>query len=391
MAGELTSEAAALLERVRRLVPALAADAEEAERLRRPTDAQIRALEETGVFRMMVPRAYGGLELDLDAFLEVGLALAEADVSIAWVTTFCIEHNWMLCQFPESFQKELYGSVDWVLAPAVIAPTGRATPEPGGYRMTGRWAWGTGAMHASWAIVGCLTDEAMTPESMRFMALPMSDVRIDDVWHVDGMCATGSNDLVIEDVFVPEGRSVSMPDLMNGQAHGATLHPSPLYHTPMIPILLMAASMPLIGRAVVVAREFGLALKKKVRLTTPGSTVAERPAAQMRLAQASLEARQAELLLRDVAAEVCARRNQATPLERARWSSSIAHAVHQARRVIQGVAEASGGSSHFLTHPLQRSLRDVAVASSHIAFDRDAQRELYGRLLLGLEPSIAIS
>jgi alkylation response protein AidB-like acyl-CoA dehydrogenase len=111
----------------------------------------------------------------------------------------------------------------------------------------------------------------------------------------------------------------------------------------------------------------------------------------MRLAQATLEAHQAELLLRDVAAEVCALRNHATLLDRARWSASIAHAVHQARRVIQDVAEASGGSSHFLTHPLQRSLRDVAVASSHMAFDRDAQRELYGRLLLGLEPSIAIS
>ena len=91
--SELTTEATEILERVRALVPALADDAAEAERLRRPTDAQIEALCEAGVFRMMVPRAHGGLELDLDAFVEVGLALAEADVSIAWVTTFCIEHN----------------------------------------------------------------------------------------------------------------------------------------------------------------------------------------------------------------------------------------------------------------------------------------------------------
>jgi alkylation response protein AidB-like acyl-CoA dehydrogenase len=204
------------------------------------------------------------------------------------------------------------------------------------------------------------------------------------------MCATGSNDLVVEDAFVPEERSVSMAEMINGQAHGASLHEGALYRTPMIPILLMAASMPLIGRAGVVARDFGEALKKKVRMTNPAGTVSERPAAQMRLAQAMLEAHQAELLLRDVAAEVCDLRNRATPLDRARWSSSIAHAVHQARRVIQDVAEASGGSSHFLSNPLQRSLRDVAVASSHIAFDRDAQRELYGRLLLGLEPSSGI-
>ena len=125
----LATEALELLERVRALVPALAADAEEAERLRRPTDAQIRCLEQAGVFRMMVPRCYGGLELDLDAFVEVGLALAVADVSIAWVTTFCIEHNWMLCQFPESFQKSLYeGGRSWILAPGAISPSGTATP-----------------------------------------------------------------------------------------------------------------------------------------------------------------------------------------------------------------------------------------------------------------------
>lgn len=272
----------------------------------------------------------------------------------------------------------------------MIAPTGQATPEAGGYRLSGRWSWGTGVMHASWAIVGCLTDAELGPESMRFMALPMSEVRVDDVWHVQGMCATGSNDLVVEDVFVPETRSVAIGELVGGQAHGARLHASPLYSTPMIPILLLAASMPLIGRAGVVARQFGELLKKKVRLTSPDGTVSERPAAQMRLAQATIEARQAELVLRDVAADVSRLRNQATSLDRARWSSSIAHAVHQARRVIQDVASASGGSAHFLEDPLQRSLRDVQVASSHIAFDHDAQRELYGRLLLGLEPSIGL-
>ena len=111
-------KATELLERVESLVPALAAQAAEAERLRRPTDAAIRMLEEAGVFRLMVPRRYGGLELDLDTFLDVGLALGEADTSLAWVACFCVEHNWMLCQFPESFQRELYAGTSHVLAPA---------------------------------------------------------------------------------------------------------------------------------------------------------------------------------------------------------------------------------------------------------------------------------
>jgi alkylation response protein AidB-like acyl-CoA dehydrogenase len=388
---KLAPEAAALLDRVREAVPALAADAAEAERHRRPTDAQIRAMEEAGVFRMMVPRAHGGLELDLDAFLEVGLALAEADVSIAWVTSFCIEHNWMLCQFPEAFQKELYAEADWILAPGVVAPTGQAAREDGGYRLSGRWSWGTGVMHSSWVIVGTLVaGEELSPDAMLFTALPMDDVRIEDVWHVDGMCGTGSNDIVVEGAFVPAERTVRIADMVNGQAHGATLHEGPLYRTPMIPILMLAASMPLVGRAVWAARSFGEYLKGKMRINAMGTPSSEKPAAQIRLADATLEAAQAEHTLRSVAADVMRLRNEATVLDRSRWAASITHAVHQARRVLQDVAEASGGSAHFLHHPLQRALRDVSTASAHVAFDHDAQRELYGRLLLGLEPTVGL-
>jgi alkylation response protein AidB-like acyl-CoA dehydrogenase len=336
---------------------------------------------------MMVPRCYGGLELDLDAFVEVGFAVAEADVSIAWVTTFCIEHNWILCQFPESFQKLLYASAPgFVLAPGVIAPTGRADPCDGGYRLTGRWRWGTGVMHASWAIVGAITDAAVGPASMRFLALPMSDVRVVDTWFVDGMIATGSNDIQVEDAFVPADRSVSIADLAVGRAHGAALHPSPLYHTPMIPILILAASMPIVGMALRVARDFRAHVGSHVRMNAPQGA-AQRPAVQMRVADAFVEARQAELLLRDVAAQVMELRDRATPEDRGRFAASIAHAVHQARRVIQDVAEASGASAHLASHPLQRALRDVNVASCHVVFERDAQRELYGRLLLGQDPS----
>jgi alkylation response protein AidB-like acyl-CoA dehydrogenase len=157
----------------------------------------------------------------------------------------------------------------------------------------------------------------------------------------------------------------------------------------MIPILLLAASMPIVGAAGVAAERFRERLGEHVRLNAPTGR-AEKPAAQMRLAQAKIEAHQAELLLRDVAADVMRLRDAAQPEDRARWSASVSLAVHQARRVIQDVAEASGASAHFLDHPLQRALRDVNVASCHIVFDRDAQRETYGKLLLGQEPEFAL-
>ena len=386
--------AAELLARVQAIVPALAAQAAESERLRRPTDAAIRMLEETGLFRLMVPRRWGGLELDLDAFLDVGLALGEADASLAWVACFCVEHNWMLCQYPESFQRELYTSTSHVLAPAVIAPTSVAQPEDGGFRLSGRWPWGTGVMHASWVIVSALAGiepgAAPSPANLRFLALPIGDVKVDDTWYVDGMVGTGSNDIVIDGAFVPAERTVAVLDLLEGRGEGARLHAGPLYHTPMIPILVLAASMPIVGQARAVVRGFRERLLSHTRPGVPPVKLAEKPALQRRLAQAAIEIRQAELLLRDVCAEVCSLRNRASRLERGRWIASGATALHQARRVIQDVSEASGASAHFQSHPLQRALRDANVASCHLVFDRDAQQEVYGKLLLGMEQPAVI-
>ncbi len=381
MKTELCEEGRALVERVSAIVPELASAAREGEQLRRIPDASWKAIEETGVFRMMVPRALGGLELDLDTFVEVGLTIAAADVSTAWVTNFLVEHNWMFCQFPEAFQNELFESADYVLAPAAVAPSGRAEKVDGGYRLSGRWSWGTGVMHSTWVIVGAIVEG----EGVFFFALPREDVEVDDTWDVAGMQATGSHDMVVPDVVVPESRAVSIIDMSAGCAHGATLHEGPLYRTPMIPILTLAASMPLVGHAVEVVRRYRERLGERTRMMSP-KKAKETPPAQMRLARVETEVRQAELLLREVAREVMALRDEATIEDRARWGASIAHAVHQARRVIGDVAEGSGASAQFNSDPLQRALRDVNVASCHIVFDLDAQRERYGRVMLGLDP-----
>ena len=383
MSADPTPDGPVLRERVRQLVSDLAAQASEAESLRRPTDASIRALEDADIFRMMVPRRYGGLELDLDAFVDVGLVLAEADMSLAWVSTFCIEHNWMLCQFPESFQRELYRDRRHVLAPGVINPTGLARPDGDGFRLAGRWQWGTGVMHASWVIVGATIEGAEGLKSLRFFALPIEDVTVDDTWYVDGMVATGSNDIVIEDAWVPEERTVKIQAMVEGRAPGAQIHEGPLYRTPMIPILLLAASIPVVGHARAVVAGF------RERLHGPGRMAmgkgSDRAANQMRLGRVTVEQQQAELVLRDLARQVMAARSDAKLIDRSHWAASVTHAMHQCRRVIHDVAEASGASAHFQSHPLQRAVRDANVASCHVAFDRDGQNELLGKLLLGFE------
>jgi alkylation response protein AidB-like acyl-CoA dehydrogenase len=377
-----------LVARARALTPLLASHAAEAERLRKPVDAVIRALEEAEIFKLMVPRCYGGLELDLDTFFDVGVALGEGDASMAWVANFYIEHNWILCQFPAPFQQELFARRSYVLAPGMVAPGGRAVRDGEGYRLRGRWQWASGIMHGDWVIPAALEQTSDGKPDPRWFALPVSQVTVEDTWYVDGMIGTGSNDVVIDDVYIPAERSVSMIEMGSGHAPGSRLHEGPLYHTPMLPILTLAAAMPALGQARMAVRSFRERLAKRVLLT--GTKQVEKPAAQMRLARVEVEVREAELLMRDTVEDVCTRRNTATMEDRARWAAQLAIAVDRCKQVIQTVCEASGAHVHFLDHPVQRALRDVNTISCHVVFDVDGRLEALGRLLLGLDPGGAL-
>src|SRR5215470_13059886 len=373
-----------LVARARALTSLLASHAAEAERLRKPVDAVIRALEEAEIFKLMVPRCYGGLELDLDTFFEVGLALGEGDTSMAWVANFYIEHNWILSQFPAAFQQELFANRSYVLAPAMLAPSGSAVREGEGYRLNGRWQWASGVMHCDWVIPGALMQTPEGKPDPRWFAVPLSQVKVEDTWYVDGMVGTGSNDVVIDNVYIPAERSVSMLEMGNGEAPSSRLHAGPLYRTPMLPVLTMAATTPALGQAKTAVRRFREQLGDWVRLGSR-TKQADKASVQMRLARVEVEIREAELLLRDVVADVCARRNTATMLDRARWATQFAVAVDCCKRVVQTVIEASGAHVHFLDHPLQRALRDLNTISCHVVFDLDSRFESFGRLLLGLD------
>jgi alkylation response protein AidB-like acyl-CoA dehydrogenase len=375
-----------LIDRARALAPLFAEQAGPSERLRRPTDEAIAAVEEAEIFKLMVPRRYGGLELDMDTFVEVVLALSEGDASLAWVTAFLIEHNWMFCLFPETFQKALFADRSYVLAPGMIAPTGVAKPAPGGVVLSGRWPFATGVWHSSWIIAGAILlndDEVPDP---RFFAVPREDVTIDDTWHVDGMSGTGSPDVVIEDCFVPEDRSVSILAMNRGCAPGAEIHDGPLYRTPMVPLLCATAAMPSLGQARALVRQYAQRLPERKRMGF-GPTQAEHVPAQIRLARLSIGAHQAELLLRDTVRELCVLRDRSQAGDRARLQAQLATVVDQSKRIVSDVCAASGASAHRLTDAFQRARRDVEVMACHVAFDLDASLESTGKAVLGLELS----
>jgi len=379
-----------LARRVRALQPLIAAGAEAAERERKPVDEVIAALAKTGVFKAYVPRRFGGYEIDADTFIDIGIAVSEACTSTGWVTTFYMEHNWLLAQFPPETQEEVFGRQPYILAPASIAPAGKAQRRDGGYVVSGRWPWATGVMHADWVLLSGSV-EGDVPD-VRLFLVPRDKVRVDDTWDCAGMAGTGSNDMIADEVFVPAARSEPLLRMAVGRGSGAEWHASPCYRHPMLPLLSIAAAVPGLGAA----RRAVLLFKERLGARTLFGTFsrqAERAAAQIRLAHAALRVEEAETLLRDAGRSMArwgAAEDVCPTLERARLRLQVAHVVELCRDVVRSLMEASGASAHLRTNPMQRLHRDVHTLSCHTVFDLDVGAENYGRLLLGLDPIIPV-
>ena len=380
--------AAELVQRVRELAPLIAEHAEQAERDRKPVDRVIAALQETGVFKAFVPRTFGGLEIDTDTFIDIGLAVSEACTSTGWVTTFYMEHNWIFSQFSPEAQQAIFGNQPYILAPASISPNGRAEVCDGGYRLSGRWSWGTGVMHADWVILNGVTVGSEKPEPRLFIAR-RDEVEVDDVWYCDGMEGTGSNDMIADNLFVSEAYSEPLVPLSQGRGAGAIWHDSASYRLPMMPLLAIAAGAPALGAARRALALFTERVQSRVLFGTGGKQGA-RQAVQIRLGAIASQIQAAEVVLRGTGRDLQYWGGQSDvcpPLERARMRLAVAQVVRTCRDAVSQMMEASGAGAHMKPHPMQRIQRDVNTLSCHTVFDVDIAAENYGLLLLGLDPA----
>jgi 3-hydroxy-9,10-secoandrosta-1,3,5(10)-triene-9,17-dione monooxygenase len=368
-------------------VAALSSRAAEAERLRRLPAATVADFRAGGLAGMLLPTRYGGQQGEFGELLDAVRRMAHGCASSAWTLGFYMLHNWMLALFDERAQREVFESGP-VLCPAPLAPTGRGVPDGTGVRLNGRWSWATGIMDADWVMVGalCGPDDGVYPALALVRA---ADVEVEDVWHTAGMCATGSNDVIATDVFVPGHRLVTVADVYGGTSPGAALHEAPLYRWPLVPALALLAAMPALGAAENVADLFAARLGSRV-LAYSGAAQKDQPAAQIRLGGARV--RQAALRgLLDATTAGIERRLHAgervSRRQRAAARAAAAHIVHESRSVIADLLESSGASVQFLSNPMQRAKRDVDVICGHVVFDYDASRELAGAWEIGARVS----
>ena len=369
-----------LLERVRASVPLIAGRARDAERERKPADDVIEALEATGVFRSFVPRRFGGYEIGLDLFVDIGVAVSEACPSTGWITTFYMEHNWLLGLFSDELQQDVFGKAPYILAPGSVNPrSGNATPKGDGYELTGHWKFATGIVHADWVLLSAMVPADPTPVQRLCLVRP-SDVEVLDTWHVDGMIATGSRDIVANKLFVPEHNM----SLLTPPAVTAGANATYLMRLPVPPFLSLTAAIPALGaarRAVDVYRDL---IAERVRFGTH-KVQSQSASAQIRLATAIADVRASETVLRAAARAIehhARGEARLSGVEQIEMRLTIAHVVHACRRIVRNVMDGSGAGVHYLDNELQRLNRDVQMMSAHTVFDCDLVAEQAGRARL---------
>jgi alkylation response protein AidB-like acyl-CoA dehydrogenase len=383
------------ISRARELTPLLQVAAPRIEAAHALTPDVLDALHAAKMFRMLLPRSVDGAELDLPAFFEVILAIAEGDASTAW----CLVQN-NGCAMSAAYlappaAREVFGDPRAVLAWGYqTGPQCRAEPVEGGWKASGTWGFGSGSRHATWLGGHCFLDAG----GERTVLFPRSAAEIKpDSWHVLGLRGTGSDTYAVKDLFVPAeyslvpratGRDQQQAEDAPPVAEPERREQGTLFRLAPMNVYQSGFAAVALGVARASLREFiALATKK----TPAGATLPLRDNhwIQTRIAQseAKLASSRAWILqiLRAMWDE-CAASGRPSFEQRVQLRLASTHAIHEARDVVETSYADAGATAIFEAHPFERRLRDMhAVAQQLQAGSMHLQSA--GQYYLGLKPS----
>lgn len=377
-----------VVDAVRDLLPTFEERAQEAEDSRRISEASMSDLQEAGLFRLLQPKRFGGFEADPIAFYTAVRLVASACGSTGWVASVVGVHPWQLSLFPEQAQLDVWGSDPHVRMSSSYAPTGRARIVEGGYRLDGRWSFSSGCDHATWVLLGgIVTDEEGNQVDFKTFLLPLGDYRIDDVWDTVGLRGTGSNDIVVEDAFVPDYRSLSFADTSRCVCAGQDVNTAPLYRIPFGSIFSYSITTPIIGMAEGAYNAHVGYMKERVRVSYGKAKAAEDPFPQVRIADAAGETDVAWLQLERNIGELMryAEAGEKIPMSlRLRVRRDQVRGTTRSIGAIDRLFENSGGRALANGTPIQRFWRDAHAGRVHAINDPERALSMFGMAELGL-------
>jgi alkylation response protein AidB-like acyl-CoA dehydrogenase len=359
---------------------------QEIEAERRIPPALVQQLREAGLYRMLVPRDLGGLQLDLLTCFRIIELMAEADGSVGWNLINNAVQQVTVLSLPDAAVEELFArGPDQIIAGTLVPGGGRGMRVDGGFVVSGRWRFGSGCREAQWMMANFRLDDAAATADVYRVVFPAQDCTVIDTWDMTGMRGTGSHDWTVSDVFVPERRTVLVP---GGGAFNQWQHwPGTLYALPLHAVIgphhsMVATGVARAGIDALVELAGGKVPRGRTGLLREHQHIQDWVAR----AEAMLGGGRAyrEAVLADIWDTVADGRPSALE-QRARCRLAGSYAVDCARQAMDFVFRAGGTTSTERSHPLARCWRDLQVIGQ-AASTAPEWYPIAGRALLGLDP-----
>jgi len=381
------------MRRARDIVPTLRSRAQKCEDARLLLPENEKLLHDTGLFRFHQPRRFGGMELPFIAVVDIVAELARGCASTAWNVGNLGCHHWILAYYEPETQHEVWDeNPDALIASSIALAAGRGRKVDGGFVVSGRWPFSSGVDNSQWNMLAVTVYEgdgkaaSAIPIDWRLCLVRKTDYEIIDTWYAMGMAGTGSKDIEVKEVFVPERRALALARCRGGLEHpGAALNDGALFRVPIV----ASAGHPLSATALGAAEGAFESVKENFTKrvgTYTGAKVSDFQAVQIRIAEARVRIDSATHLMRQSALgfQEYAEKNAVPDVDtKLRWRAQNAFAVRQAREAVETLWSCYGANAIYTRDPLQRYLRDLQVINQHFSFNFDIAGAAYGSFALG--------
>ena len=378
---------AGLVERLRAIRPLVREHALRAEQERRVAGEVVAALTDAGIYRMNVPRRFGGYQTRLRDQVDALAEVAGACGSAAFMALIQAGCSFIAALFPDEAQDEIFTSPD-VRVGGTLIPDATAVATDGGYVVNGTSAFATGCQHADWHLLTARVESGDGPPEVLWTAVPMAELEILDDWYASGLAGSGSNSVVARDVLVPAHRVLPLGPLLGGVFPSKTNADDPFYRMP-VPLLFCTWTAPnALGLARAALAEFTERIHRRGITYTFHERQHEAAVTHLQAAEAALKLNCAEMLTGEFVALIESRAESGDPYtqeERARIRAQSGYVTRLCKEAVDLIGSASGASSLRREVPIQRAVRDLHALSLHSFVNPATNLELYGRVLSGLD------
>ena len=373
---------AVMLSNVEALQPMLRDNAARAREERRVPVENVQALQDAGFFLALQPTEWGGAEVDPQYFFRAQAVIAEACMSTAWACGIVAVHAFQLALMDRRAQQDVWSDDIHTRVSSSYAPMGKVQPVEGGFQFSGRWGWSSGCDHCTWVLLGGILPDG----SYRTFLLPRSDYEIEDTWNSMGLQGTGSNDIVVDDVFVPDYRTHKQSDGFEGTNPGVTEDSAVLYRMPWAQLFVRVVSTPAIGAARSALGQYTELVKGKA--SGDVTKLAQDTGTQMRIAKArnTIEEMSGVMYTNFDRMMAALREGEAIAIDdRILYRYQASLVIEKSIEVVDSLFSSAGGSSVFLGSEIQQRFLDIHTARAHVANNPTSFARNLGSIMLGAD------